>query len=311
MRYTIHMTHFLQSAAWGRFQESLGRKVVRDSGDGWSYLAILEKGKINSRLYAPYGPTITKPGTLPQALASLQDKARDLGATFIRVEPLGTVSQADLEIAKLYHVSRVQPEATSVVDLARSNDDIIAFMSQNNRNLHRNFVRRGLEIHTSSDPKDISILTTLLHGVAEKTGMHAHSDAYLRVQAETFLPRGDGLLYYVTYEDKPVVAALIYDYEDTRYYGHAAADYEHRKLSPGTIIVSHMMLEAKAKGLAHFDLYGIWPQAAATTPQAGITRFKRSFGGHDVVYNGTWELPIKKSSYGLYHFLTKFTKGRI
>jgi len=305
------MTHFLQTEAWGKFQESLGRMVVRDSGDGWSYQAILEKGKINSRLYVPYGPTLSKPGALSPALTSLRAQAKKLGATFIRVEPLGNVTTDDLKAAGLRRVARVQPEATSVVDLMRSNDDIIAAMTPSNRNLHRNYTAKGLEVHTSTNPADITILTTLLHGVAAKTGMHAHADSYLQKQAETFLPTGDGLLYYVTYEGQPVVASLVYDGDDTRYYGHAAADYEHRKLSPGTIIVSQMILDAKAKGLTQFDLYGIWPDATGNNPQAGITRFKRSFGGHDIRYNGTWELPVKKTGYALYRLLVRWSKGRI
>lgn len=305
------MTHFLQSDAWGRFQESLGRTVVRDSGDGWSYLAVLEKGKINSRLYAPYGPTITKAGTLPAALTSLRTQAKELGATFVRVEPTGDVTTADLQTQGLRRVARVQPEATSVVDLSPSEDDIIAAMAPNNRNLHRTYASKGLSVHTSTNPADITILTTLLHGVAAKTGMRAHADNYLKKQAETFLPSGDGLLYFVTYDDRPIVAALVYDDATTRYYGHAAADYEHRKLSPGTIIVSQMILDAKQKGLTQFDLYGIWPDATGTNPQAGITRFKRSFGGHDVIYNGTWELPIHRARYTLYSLLVKLHKGRI
>lgn len=305
------MTHFLQTEPWGRFQVSLGRTVVRDSGDGWSYQAILEKGKINSRLYVPYGPTITKQGALSPALASLHAQAKRLGATFIRVEPLGNVTAEELRTAGLRRVARVQPEATSVVDLDKSPDDIIAAMNQNNRNLHRRYTERGLTVHTSTNPADITILTTLLHGVAARTGMHAHADSYLQKQAETFLPTGDGLLYYVMYEGQPVVASLVYDSDDTRYYGHAAADYEHRNLSPGTIIVSQMILDAQAKGLKYFDLYGIWPDATGNNPQAGITHFKRSFGGHDVRYNGTWELPVKKTSYALYRLLVKFSRGRI
>lgn len=305
------MTHFLQSDAWGRFQESLGRTVVRDSGDGWAYQAVLEKGKMNSRLYVPYGPTLTKAEGLSPALESLLTQAQHLGATFIRVEPLGTVTSDDLRAAGLQRVSRVQPEATSVVDLTPSEEEIVAAMTPSNRNLHRNYAQKGLVVHTSTNLADMAILTSLLHGVAAKTGMHAHADEYLMTQAKTFLPSHDALLYYVTFEDKPVVAALVYDDATTRYYAHAAADYEHRKLSPGTIIVSQMILDAKAKGLSSFDLYGIWPQATGATPQAGITRFKRSFGGRDVLYNGTWELAVKPVSYTLYRALVRLTKGRI
>jgi hypothetical protein len=49
--------HFLQSSAWEKFQQSLGRKVFHNRGEGWEYFAILERGTGNSRLYCPFGPT--------------------------------------------------------------------------------------------------------------------------------------------------------------------------------------------------------------------------------------------------------------
>jgi hypothetical protein len=65
------MAHFLQSPAWARFQEAYGRTVVSDSGTGWSYQGFIEKGKMNSRLYVPYGPEVDSPEALEVALTSL------------------------------------------------------------------------------------------------------------------------------------------------------------------------------------------------------------------------------------------------
>lgn len=304
------MTHFLQSDHWQRFQGALGRTCVTGEGDGWSYRAYLEKGKINSRLYVPRGPRLKSPDALTPALTSLRQAARAHGVTLVRIEPPEHVTSDDLKGAGLIRTARVQPEATSVVDLSLPEDAIIGRMNATNRNLHRTFAKKGLTLHTSHDPSDITILTSLLYGVAATTGMAAHSDDYLRTQAECFFPAKVATLYYVTYEDTPIVAALIYDYEGTRYYGHAAADYEHRKLGAGTSIVSHMIIEAHQAGLKVFDLYGIWPDATQGTPHAGITAFKRSFGGTDVIYPGTWELPIRPLPYAAYQFLRKFVKER-
>ncbi len=304
------MTHFLQSEHWQQFQEALGRTCVVDRGDGWSYRAYLEKGKINTRLYVPRGPLLESPEALTPALASLRAAAKKHGAVLARIEPTEHVTVDSLKLAGLVRTARVQPEATSVVDMTISEDDIIARMNATNRNLHRTFAKKGLALHASHQPGDIGILTSLLRGVAATTGMTAHSDEYLRLQVEHFFPAGVATLYYITYENSPIVAALVYDYDGTRYYGHAAADYEHRKLGAGTSIVSQMMCEAKRAELSHFDLYGIWPHAEPGTSHAGITAFKRSFGGTDVIYPGTWELPVRALPYAAYQFLRKFVKER-
>lgn len=304
------MTHLLQSHLWQNFQESLGRQVVSDSGDGWSYIAVLEKGRINSRLYAPYGPVVQSTEALTPALESLTAKAKQLGAVFIRVEPTGNVSASDLESFGLTRTYRVQPEMSSVVDLNWSEDEIISRMSPSTRNLHRNYPAKGLSFHKSADLENIEVMLEMLHAVAKHTGMHAHSDDYLRKQAKLFIESNHGAIYSMKLGDETVASALAYDWDGTRYYAHAAADYQHRKLAAGTSLVSEMIIDAKSNGLKAFDLYGIWPDNSPNPSHRGITRFKRSFGGDDVVYNGAWELPTRPALYALYRFLFWITGSR-
>jgi len=296
------MTHFLQSSAWKTFQEALGRQVVYDSGKGWSYQAVIESGTGNVRLYCPYGPTITSVKAFDEALTSLKKAAHDRGAAFIRVEPTTSVSPAQLRSRGLKPVTyqQLQPAHTLVIDLTASTEEILAGMSQNSRNLTRNYANKGLSIHTSSDPEDITILTSLLASVGKRNHIQTHSLGYFKTQAAALFPTGSALLYYVQYEGKPIAAALVYDDETTRYYAHAAADDAYRKLSPGTALVGQMILDAKVKGLASFDLYGIAPTDDPSHPWAGFTKFKRSFGGTPVSYVGTWDLPLKPIRYALY-----------
>ena len=83
--------HFLQSAAWQSFQEALGRKVYRQKGIDWEFMAILEPGTrlSPSRLYCPYGPTVSSIKGLKSALKALTKLATSLGVKFVRIEPLG------------------------------------------------------------------------------------------------------------------------------------------------------------------------------------------------------------------------------
>jgi len=296
------MAHFLQSPAWKTFQETLGREVIADSGDGWSYQAIVEAGTGNIRLYCPYGPTVTSVKAFDEALASLKDAAMSHGAAFIRVEPTAGIKPSELRRHGLKPVTyqQLQPAHTLVIDLTADKDDILAHMSQNSRNLTRNYANKGLSIHTSSDPKDITILTSLLAGVGKRNHITTHPPAYFKMQAEALFPTGNAVLYYATLDNTPIAAALVYDDDTTRYYAHAAADDTYRKLSAGTALVGQMILDAKDKGLKHFDLYGIAPTDDPSHPWAGFTKFKRSFGGTPVTYLGAWDLPLKPLRYRLY-----------
>lgn len=296
------MTSFLQSEAWQHFQEALGRQTFVDSGDNWSYLAIRETGKFNTRLYVPGGPEAKNPSSYEQALTSLRQLADQTKVDFIRIEPSDGITTAELKARGYRQVTyqQLQPAHTQLIDLSPPEADILAQMSQNSRNLTRNYQNKGITIRTSHDPQDIEILITLLSRVAQRNHITPHSDTYFRTQASSLLPSGSATLYIADYQHSPIAAALVIDSSDTRSYVHTAADDTYRKLSAGTALVGQLILDAKRAGLQYVDLYGIAPNDDPQHPWAGFTRFKQSFGGESVTRLGTWELPIRPWRYRLY-----------
>lgn len=306
------MTHFLQSPAWAHFQQSIGRTVFTDSGDGWTYQAILETGRFNTRLYCPYGPHADTTEAFDRALTSLKKLAKKQNVTFIRIEPTGAVTPGDLRARGLSRVTynQLQPEHTQVIDLSADETDIIAAMNQNNRNLYRNYSKKGLEIHVSRDPQDITMFTDMMHGVAERNGIKAHSDSYFKAQAEALFPTGNAQLFYATFEGTPVATAITYDSDTTRYYAHASANDAYRKLSAGTALLAYMIIDAKHQGLKQFDLYGIAPTDDPTHRWAGFTKFKKSFGGSQLSYVGAWDLPTSRFGYLLYRLYQTLSHRR-
>ena len=297
--------HFLQSEAWGQFQGSLGRTVVRGQGDGWSVLAILEKGRINSRLYAPYGPTVVDEVALEKALLFLTAEARRLGATFVRIEPIGGIDTESLMARRLVKVNHVQPSLTWRLDLTPGIDAVVAGTAKSVRSRYRNFEKKGLSFRRSSDPGEIGYLTDLMAGVAERNKIRPHPPSYFEAQARQLLPSGAASLYFVEYEGAVVAASLSYDDDVRRYYAHAAAADSARSLAPGVFLVMGMIADAVSSGLREFDFYGIAPADQPDHPWAGFSEFKRSFGGYDVPFVGTWELPVKPAGYAVYRLLRR------
>lgn len=294
------MPHFLQSPAWAAFQASLGRTSVSDEGDGWSYHAFLEDGKLGKRLYAPYGPVLDRPEALSEALDSLRRAGKKLGATYLRVEPTGEVNTAQLSTHGLRKVGRKQPEHTQRVNLERPFTEVLAEMQSSLRNRHRNYAKKGLSVRKSTDPGDVEHLIRLLGDVAERTGMDGHDHEYLRATAHSLIPQNAAAMYLVEFEGAVIAASLIFDDEECRYYAHAAADTEHRKLQPGPILVSQMIEDAVGDGKKEFDLYGVVPPEVTDHAWSGFSDFKRSFGGRQITYAGTWELPLKPLGYWIY-----------
>ncbi|MCT9868864.1 lipid II:glycine glycyltransferase FemX [Paenarthrobacter aurescens] len=305
------MEFFLQTPAWADVQRALGRRVHEQSGPGWSFLAIEEKNPAGKVIYAPYGPVAESVEAFDAATAALMALARKERAVFIRMEPAAagfTASDADALLrARGLRPAPVnqQPELSWIVDLDGDFKDVLAGMKPTNRNLYRNIHKKGVTFRASQDPADISVLLHFLHLTAARNGFKPQSDEYLTKVAESLLPSGAGTLFIAELEGEAIAAAFAYDSADTRVYAHAALDDTHRKLSAGIPLLVTLMADAKEKGLKHVDLWGVAPEDQPDHKWAGFTAFKKSFGGREVSYPGTWDLPVNKLRYGAYQLARK------
>lgn len=298
--------HFLQSSAWQSFHQALGHTVLTDSGDDWSYLAIVEQAHGIKRLYCPYGPTAISESGLTAALAALKSVARDQGAAYIRLQPLGLIISDDIRHQhNLSVITYSQPSETWTIDLTNSQDELLAAMKQNTRNVVRNYHKKGLTYRTSQDPSEISHLLRLLHGVATHNQISIHSDDYLTTQATSLLSTGSAQLHFIEYQSAVIAAALTYQDDTTVYYAHAAADHEYRKTGASTALVGEILLGAKANGKTTFDLFGVTTSDDPNHRWAGFTRFKQSFGGQLQTLSQTYELPVRSLLYRFYSLLRK------
>ena len=305
------MDHFLQSPAWAGFQRAQGRTVHQRSGPGWSFLAIEESNPAGKLLYAPYGPVAASLAAFDTALAALTELARSCGAVFVRIEPVDaglTAADADafLRTRGLRPApANQQPELTWVVDLDRDFKEVLADMKPVNRNLYRNIHKKGVTFRSSRDPEEIPVLLGFLQLTAARSGFKPQSDDYLTQVARSLMPAGAATLFIADFEGEPIAAALAYDSADTRTYAHAAMDDAHRKLSAGIPLLVTLMADARDKGLKHVDLWGVAPADQPDHKWAGFTSFKKSFGGHEVAYPGTWDLPVRTVRYNGYQLARK------
>jgi lipid II:glycine glycyltransferase (peptidoglycan interpeptide bridge formation enzyme) len=174
-----------------------------------------------------------------------------------------------------------------------------------NRNLYRNIHKKGVTFRSSQDPADISVLLEFLHLTAARNGFKPQSDEYLSQVARSLMPAGVATLFIAELDGSPIAAALAYDSDDTRTYAHAALDDTHRKLSAGIPLLVTLMADASEKGLRYVDLWGVAPGGQPDHKWAGFTAFKKSFGGREIAYPGTWDLPVKKLRYGAYQLARK------
>jgi len=293
--------HFLQSTAWANFQSAMGREVVRAAGKGWSYQGFVMQSHGISYLYCPYGPTLAPGADFDDVMASWREVGKSIECDFVRFEPVGAVTEELLAESGAAKVKDFQAKDTLLLDLTKSEGELRAELSASHRNTINAAARKGLSFREGTVQRDGERFLELMRGVAERRGFRSHPEGYFQDMMRILEPSNHLKLYVAEHEGTVVAAALIFDYAGVRYYAHSGSDPAAKSLRVMAPFVWYLAMEAKKAGAHEFDLWGVAPDgASATHPWAGFTEFKRSFGGIDKAYLGTWELPLRTGRYLVY-----------
>lgn len=302
-------THLLQSHEWEAYSKLEGHQTFWLDGDGYQLLAIQHSTPLGNYLYCPYGPALNPKHpeeSLKQALSALKNLAHEQNAFFIRIEPTSPFDTATLTNLGLIKSHDLDPAHTWVLDLTIPQEEILSGIEKRKLRHWRTHTNKGITLRTTQDPEQITILTKFLTNLGERDHFNPQDENHLKNQ----LKSGFATLYIAELEGQPIAAALIYDHDGVRYYAHAATDDEHRKLMAGTIILIQMIIDAQDSGAKTFDFWGITTSNDPTHPWYGFTQYKKSFGGQQVDYSGTWDLPLNHLKYSLYNFLRRLNRAK-
>ncbi len=308
---------FLQSWAWGAFQQAVGRRVIR--------IGIVQNGVLaaacqvismrhplgRSSLYVPRGPIVSPRLSLQDYRAAaeaisleLLERAKRLKADYVRIEsPLQHASPSAGVFGVIRGWKQVkpnQPAATLLLDLSKDESVLLAEQHQKTRynlNLAR---RKGVRVRIAHDEPSIAAFLALSHETAKRDGISLHPDAYYRTMIAVLQKEGMAKLFLAESNGKILVANIVLHYGDTVTYLHGASSDEDRNVMAPFLAQWEQMRWAKQQSARWYDFWGIAPSAANEHhPWAGITRFKKGFGGLDRQYMGGRELPVRRIGYAL------------
>lgn len=267
-------------------------------------MAVLESGSSrllkSKRLYIPYGPTAKNSKGLKEAIDRLQEIAGKYSAAYLRLEPMEQFSEKDLKSLGLIKAERtIQPPQTWQLNLKQPKENILKNMSSTNRNLYNTSDKKGIKFEITYDKKKLKIFLEMIHDMADRTGMKPHSDSYFKLMAESLFENKSAGLVFGYHKGKPIVSALFFDDKKAgiRYYAHAGSFSSSRKLQANSPLLTYLIMDAKEKDMRIFDFYGVAPADDHNHPWTGFSKFKRSFGGYEKKFSGTWELPVNKLNY--------------
>lgn len=317
--------HILQTAGWGELKAAFGWKAER--------VALLEDGApragalvlyrplpagLGSLVYVPRGPVMDweRPGAA-ELLDVLCGRARARRAVVLILEP-------DLPDHSLWRerltalglrpspLGSIQPRQTIVVDIGRSEEEILAGMKPKTRYNIRLAERKGVTVWEGTEA-DLPAFHQLMAQTAARDRFGIHSPAYYEQAYRLFVLQGRARLLMAGVEGEPVAALMAFALGKRAWYFYGASGDTHREKMPTYRLQWEAIRWARSQGCTEYDLWGVPDEdeerleAEFTRHQDGlwgVYRFKRGFGGQLVRTVGAWERPFHPLLHRLYALAT-------
>ncbi|MBI3963931.1 MAG: peptidoglycan bridge formation glycyltransferase FemA/FemB family protein [Candidatus Kerfeldbacteria bacterium] len=311
-------TRFLQTWLWGSFQQAMGHDVQRlgifqdDRLVGVGQLIAYSLPLGRRYWYCPHGPVVLE--AFEQAygdiLRALRYFVREhLPAVFLRAEPLLPPDRADrLRSRGWLSTLPMQPQHTWVLDLAPDAERLLQAMHHKTRYNIRLAERKGVTVRSSANPQDAALFHGLIATVNRRAGIRSFDQSYYRHMMEILGREGAAECLFAEYQGLVIAGILLVHAGDTTTYNHGGSLDASREVMAPHLLQWHGIQRARARGSRWYDFRGIASPTGSGSddpqdPWAGITRFKKGFGGFAESLAGTWDMPFARGQYALYRTL--------
>lgn len=309
---------FLQSEHWQKFQESTGKEVLVFDEDNFKLRAFKHSLSIvGNYFFVPRGPIISEnilDEELSKSLEQVIDNCEEKKAGWLRIEPQ---TEADLNkikesINKKWTVKKSrknhQPAQTTMLDLTKTEEELLAQMKQKTRYNIRLSEKRGVKIERSKNlAQDIETFYRLAEETAQRDKIVIHSFSYYKKMI-TEISEEKIRLYLAKYENEIIGAIIVSFFGGTAVYLHGASSDLHRNTMANYLLQWEAIKDAKKFDCEKYDFGGIKISDEGNNSWQGITKFKLGFSrsSNIVDFPGCWDIVIDKRKYFIYRFLQAF-----
>lgn len=322
--------HHTQTSLWAQVKVPVGWRVAR--------IVVTRGGQIVAGAqvllrtfplacavgYVPRGPlcAVDEPELTALVMDELLRLARVRRVQYLAVQPpcngealAGALSGWGLHPS----LREVEPTATVVLDLDRSEDDLLAAMKIRTRYNVRLALRKGIVVRQGTE-SDIPAFHRLLLATGGRQGFSPHPEEYFRRVWRVLGSRGHAKLFLADYEGETLSALFLIAFGPSVYAWRAAWSGRHGNRRPNEALQWGAINWARAQGYQHYDFEGIDPglardlveretggqeapderNEAKPAPRSGddlpvtankesVATFKLGFGGRIVLSPGAYE----------------------
>ena len=298
---------FPQSWQWG--------EILRAEGKDVEFLAIENNGEVVMQTqvsfsnlpfgwkyaFCPKGPV----GNLSKEnLVCLADYLKQKNVIFFRCEP-----DKKIEGENIIKTIDVNPRATLILDLQKTEEEILEKMHTKTRYNIRLAQKKNLEI---KNEKNLEVFLELMKKTGSRDKFRLHETKHY----QTILDSEFSKQITIYSEGKSIATAVFVAFGDTFTYLFGASDHDYRSLMAPYLLQWEGIKIGKQIGYKFYDFFGVAPRINKegeyefdhNHQYAGVSRFKYGFGGIYYESSGTFDLVINNFKYNLYSLLRRLRR---
>lgn len=295
--------NFLQSPEYGKMNELLKDKAIQsDFGGKGHALMIVRNAKRGRYLEIPCGPLTD--WNDKKAVKAVFDEIIKTGKSehcvFVRVRPQLRATENNLKLLADLGLKKspmhLAAEHTVVLDLTKSEDELLADMRRQTRYEVRRSLKQGITVTKDDSEEIFKEFHRVQSETAKRQGFVPPNLNTLLAEREAF--KGNINIYVAkTAEGEPIAYGMIIKSGKEGDYYEAASTDLNRKLPGAYALLWQAIKDLKAEGYERFNLWGIAPPNQPNHRYAGVTTFKTGFGGEVVEYVPAHDIVLSKVGY--------------
>lgn len=302
-----HVSHPLQSYAWGEFRKAMGVTVIRIIGKqndtiiSCVQLTFHRIPKTHWTIgYFPKGPPPDN-----HMIHYLHKVGQKLHALCIQLEPLDLYTQESLDtyaMLHLYPASRpLFTPHTFVIDLTPTEEQLLQSFHSKTRYNIKVAQKHDVKITEDNSNDAFASYLSLTDETTNRQQFYAHSHMYHETMWRTMRKNNIAHLFTATYKNNVLAAWIVFVWKDTLYYPYGSSSRESREVMAPTLLLWELIRYGKSIGCTLFDLWGaLGENPDPKDPWFGFHRFKLGFAPSLVHYIGSFDLVLNPILYKLY-----------
>lgn len=237
----------------------------------------------------------------------IQEIAQEENSIFYRIE-FDIPRNYKLETSNfglIKSFEEMQPEHTLILDLSKTEEEILAQMKQKGRYNIKVAEKNGVKVEKT---KSVEGFYQLYEKTANRQIISYRRKHYFETLLDILNQKDYCWVFNARHENQILASAIVSFYNDKAIYLFGGSSDKMRNVMAPYKLQWEAILEAKRRGCITYDFFGIAPDDNEKHPWAGVTRFKKQFGGEEVSIYGSYDKVYKPFEYRIFKIAEKLRR---